>query len=1131
MRRQTTRLLVELVALAFLSVIFLVGFGLWRLSHGPVNLELLRPSAEAVFTNAFEGETVELGEIESEWRPELRAFVVTGRDVTIRSEAGAVITVAPEIAAALPAASLAQQRFAPLWVRAEGGAFSLVRRRDGEFVYGLGGPSTVAETAEPQQSEGPGLQRLLAEWRTLALPEEAESLTEISLEKATIFMRDERSGVRWRVDDAAIQLAATGPVIDASMAGALRQDSGPAQLTFTVKGNRRTGALDAYTEILGFRPDESAPVRGALAPLSGFHAPIDLDGEASVGVDGRLSEARLDITVDSGRLELTDAVSTPLRSASMALHYGARNHSLELESASIDTELFSAGLTGSLAGLGDGATDPMPVSLDIEDIRVNAPDIFENPLSIPAFSLAGDLNLPEKRLTAEALTIQLAGLTGNFSGAVSFPREDSWLPLVRVEGATDGATDPQSMLDFWPLDLADGGRIWIEEHVDEGRIHNAVLDLTISPEALERGRLDDESMSLSFEMDQGVVRYVSTMSPVTGGKGSAILRGNSFSLELEEGRIGDIELTEGSVEIPRLKPKGAPATISGAANASVQDVVALLDEEPLGFPSQFGIDAQNLGGQGAIRFEIVRPMRSLAPIERVGFDVEGDFDDVSAPTGIGDIRLSDAAVNIKADPYGLTARGAGRLGPVEAEIRWRELFGEPEGADSTRFAVEAVMDQADFDALGLPVRQYLSGPVLVSAHTKGAGLDIKRGEATANLGAATLTAPDGFWRKSAGEAAEANIVFSRDETGLAFSEIRFQARETIAAGSARFGPQGRLFEASFPQVVIPEFADLSASVTRQDDRFAAELDGAYLDARWLVDNATKARPGEGGPPFSFDAAANIGQVRVSDVLTLTDFDLTASHTGEALSALSLSAEAGEDPAAFDLWTLEDGSRRLTASADNAGLLFSALFGVDQVRGGAFALEGASPAAKAPWEMDVRVDDFTVVRAPILARLLGLASLQGLADVLGGTGLDFTSLTAPVTYEQGVLTLEQARAAGPALGVTMDGDIDLRNDQLALNGVLVPSYGLNTSLGALPIIGDLLTSREGEGLIALTYSVDGPFDETQIAVNPLSALAPGIFRRIFEGQVTLEEAQAAADEERTREAPEDTASEPPENPPR
>jgi len=108
-------------------------------------------------------------------------------------------------------------------------------------------------------------------------------------------------------------------------------------------------------------------------------------------------------------------------------------------------------------------------------------------------------------------------------------------------------------------------------------------------------------------------------------------------------------------------------------------------------------------------------------------------------------------------------------------------------------------------------------------------------------------------------------------------------------------------------------------------------------------------------------------------------------------------------------------------------------------------------------------------------------------------------------------LREARASGPALGVTVSGLIDLENEELDLNGVVVPAYGINSILGAVPVIGDIFVSRRGEGIFALTYSVDGPFAETRVFVNPLSALAPGFLRRLFE-PVNTAEARPGADGE-------------------
>ena len=53
------------------------------------------------------------------------------------------------------------------------------------------------------------------------------------------------------------------------------------------------------------------------------------------------------------------------------------------------------------------------------------------------------------------------------------------------------------------------------------------------------------------------------------------------------------------------------------------------------------------------------------------------------------------------------------------------------------------------------------------------------------------------------------------------------------------------------------------------------------------------------------------------------------------------------------------------------------------------------------------------------------------------------------------------------------------------------------LGNVPVIGNLLVSRRGEGVFGMTYSINGPAAQPRVGVNPVSALTPGILRRIFE----------------------------------
>src|SRR5262249_1526597 len=99
-----------------------------------------------------------------------------------------------------------------------------------------------------------------------------------------------------------------------------------------------------------------------------------------------------------------------------------------------------------------------------------------------------------------------------------------------------------------------------------------------------------------------------------------------------------------------------------------------------------------------------------------------------------------------------------------------------------------------------------------------------------------------------------------------------------------------------------------------------------------------------------------------------------------------------------------------------------------------------------------------------------------------------------------LAILDARATGPAIGVSAEGYIDRPKNLIAIKGTLVPLFGLNSVLGVIPLVGNLLVSKPGEGIIGMTYSVTGNADEPTVSINPLSMATPGILRRIFEGKM-------------------------------
>jgi hypothetical protein len=197
---------------------------------------------------------------------------------------------------------------------------------------------------------------------------------------------------------------------------------------------------------------------------------------------------------------------------------------------------------------------------------------------------------------------------------------------------------------------------------------------------------------------------------------------------------------------------------------------------------------------------------------------------------------------------------------------------------------------------------------------------------------------------------------------------------------------------------------------------------------------------------------------------------------------------------------EDPQGRIRFQSDDAGFAVAALTGADNVVGGSARAEGAyRGGVGATARFNVRMDGFQVVRLPAMARLLSSAgSLTGLVEMLNGDGISFSVMEAQMTYANERLAFSEGSMRGPSLGLTASGAYNIERDDLDVDGVVAPSPTLNLSmLGEIPVLGNLLVSRRGEGVFGMTYSINGPAATPRVGVNPVSALTPGILRRIFE----------------------------------
>ena len=144
-----------------------------------------------------------------------------------------------------------------------------------------------------------------------------------------------------------------------------------------------------------------------------------------------------------------------------------------------------------------------------------------------------------------------------------------------------------------------------------------------------------------------------------------------------------------------------------------------------------------------------------------------------------------------------------------------------------------------------------------------------------------------------------------------------------------------------------------------------------------------------------------------------------------------------------------------------------------------------------------IDNFKVKEIPALAKLLSLASLQGIADLLTGEGIRFTDFEMNFTNKDKLMTIEELYAIGPAISILIEGYIE-ENNLISLRGTLVPATTINRSIASIPLVGSLLVGKKvGEGVFGVSFKVKGPPKKLETTVNPIKTLTPRFITRTLE----------------------------------
>ena len=240
----------------------------------------------------------------------------------------------------------------------------------------------------------------------------------------------------------------------------------------------------------------------------------------------------------------------------------------------------------------------------------------------------------------------------------------------------------------------------------------------------------------------------------------------------------------------------------------------------------------------------------------------------------------------------------------------------------------------------------------------------------------------------------------------------------------------------------------------------------------------------------------ISEVKLDDKITVSNLNGNLEVKNSKIFDLNLNSNFSNNEKLFvSVKTQKDNSIVTSFYSDRAKPFVKKYKFIKGFEGG--NLDFSSTKVNNTSKSKLIIDNFKVQEIPVLAKILTLASLQGIADLLTGEGVRFTDFEMIYSNKGSLITIDEIYAIGPAISIMMKGYVE-RKKLVSLRGTLVPATTINRTISSIPLIGDLLVGKKvGEGVFGVSFKIKGSPKDLKTKVNPIKTLTPRFITRTLE----------------------------------
>jgi hypothetical protein len=1115
--------------LSITAVLVIVGAAFfWRLSQGPVSLEFMTERIEREINTSLSGMTVKIAGAVFELDNATNVPHFRLRDVVLLDKAGNLIAKSKRAAISFNGAAMFTGSLVPRSLELIGTRILVKRQLDGGLVLGFGAPAAAENesTTLDNSTAGGSDPKAGREEQAAILPEAATksllevlsgngdgtggvSLDDIRISDASIQLFDEANQANWLAPQADLTFKKMpyGFVVFAKASVASGGTPWRTEVSATYRSQSRSFAVSARIEDLV--PANVSDEIYALAQFAKVDVPLSGHAEFELTDAGVLTKASAEFAASAGVVGLPGFLAQPIviDEGALRVDYDRPTGGFKI----VDSIFLVGGSRAELTGrvdpvrADDGRLTDIKIDLKATNVSVDTQGTVKNPILVDRMEFQGQASVEDAVMQITDLVVMSGNSGVRLRGILTGGGESAGIQLSgRVRDVS-----AEFVKKLWPPIVVPKSRKWVTENVQAGRIAEGVFNVNIPvgglAAALRQRQLPNEDIDFQFSMADVTSTYFKSLPPLQGASGHARLRGDSFELTIDDGRValasgGIVQVKQTTFNTEKLLTEAVPAVFGLNLSASAAELLELAGQPDLDLLKNANFVPMNMGGQAEAKVDFSMPLVKGLTRDQVLSSAEIKVSGASIKQVIPNIDLSEGTLLVAVDRSGIKATGPVKINGFPAKISWQRAA----GAGSTPIAtVDTELDDKAREKLGIKLGDYMQGPVKVLAEINGVGTKNASFKVKANLAKAEMYVDAISWRRPPTANTAATFTYlAGDEAGRKVEDLFIKGPGLSVKGDIFLNEGGGMKSAKLSQVWLSDENNFSVIMEPEGEGQSLDIQGSSFDARPFIKSMfSKSPSGEGngksrpGQNLAVHAVvdrvyANRGEILngVSALLAIRNGTVaTGDIEGKFLSGR---------PLAIRVRPTVDGRQLLITSADGgatlrASNLYSKVAGGSLEFSALLSNEGSSTIRNGR----LILRDFDVRNEAALADI----DSRGKSKKSGPRreGLSFTRLTLPFTTDAKFIRICDSLLKGIELGAAAEGLIRKSDGAIDITGTIIPAYGLNSAVGNIPLFGEILTGGKGQGIFGLAFALGGSMANPRMQYNPLSAITPGIFRKIFE----------------------------------